>query len=119
MRIYASRKVIEPLVKKVACGVQRQSMLEPSNVLHTLRAHETLSKRAPVRQKRLNQTLKWSSHAVMRFASSGTRSSRSSSSVRVQTSAATSPPADVPDITRGSRLASRNALTTPKWSGVG
>lgn len=82
----------------------------------TLRAHETLSNRAPVLQNRQNHTLNGSSQAVIRFASSGTSNRLSSPSVRVQTRAATRPPAEVPDITRGRRSWSKKALTTPKWS---
>jgi len=57
-----------------------------------------------------------SSQAVILSAISGTTRVFNSSSVRVQTSAAIKPPAEVPVTTRGRRPASRNALTTPKWS---
>ena len=56
-----------------------------------------------------------SSQAVIRSASSGTKSARSSSLVRVHTSAAMRPPAEVPDTMVGSRSASSSALTTPTW----
>lgn len=80
------------------------------------KAHRTLSNRAPVFQNRLSQTLIDSSHAVIRLANSGTSRILSSSSVRVHVSAAMRPPALVPVMTRGSRPASKNALTTPQWS---
>jgi hypothetical protein len=86
--------------------------------LLTFLAHITLSNRAPVVLKRLNHTPKGSSQAVILFANSGTKIRRNSVSVRVQTNAATRPPADVPVMTRGIKFASRNAFTTPKWSGV-
>ena len=53
-------------------------------------------------------------HAVIFWASAGTSNFFSSSSVRVQTSAATSAPPDVPVMTVGRRPASRCAFTTPK-----
>lgn len=80
------------------------------------RNYKMLSNRAPVDRKRLNQTLNGSSQAVIRLASSGTSSRLSSESVLVQTSAAMSPPAEVPVMTRGNNPASRKALTTPQWS---
>jgi len=80
----------------------------------TFSAHLIEENRAPVSYHRLIQTPKASSHAVILFANSGTRRCLSSSSVRVHSRAATIPPADVPVTTRGSRSASRNALTTPK-----
>lgn len=83
----------------------------------TFLAHSMDENLAPVSLHLLNQTLKASSHAVILFASSGTRSSLSSSSVLVQSNAATRPPAEVPVTTRGSRSASRKALTTPKLFG--
>lgn len=54
------------------------------------------------------------------MANSGTSKCLSSSSVLVQHRAAMIPPALVPVMTRGSKSASKNALTTPKltFSGV-
>ena len=69
---------------------------------------------APVDQALLDHTRKGSSNAVKRLARSGVSRRLNSPSVRVQTMDATTPPADVPDITRGIRPASRKAFTTPK-----
>lgn len=84
--------------------------------LPTFRAHSTLSNLAPVFQKRLNHTRNGSSQAVILLASSGTSNRCNSESVRVQTSAAIRPPAEVPVMTRGINFASRKAFTTPQWS---
>ena len=85
-------------------------------VIPTFFAHAKLSNLAPVTQKRLNHIWNGSSHAEILFANSGTKSLFNSMSVRVQTRAATSPPADVPVMTRGKSSASKNAFATPKWS---
>ena len=82
----------------------------------TFRAQSTASNLAPVFQTLVAQTLNGSSQALILFASSGTNTSLSSSSVCVQVNVAIKAPADVPVIIRGRRFASRNALTTPKWS---
>ena len=80
----------------------------------TFFAHWIASNRAPVVRNRLTQMLKGSSKAVIRRASSGVSMRFSSASVRVQTIAATTPPAEVPEMTRGIRPASKNPFTTPK-----
>ena len=129
---YASLKVIEPRVKKVhwtisqpcftSAIVSQRYLSSPSEVpqldlfgtMSGIHTHSSLSNRAPVFKTLSPQILKGSSHAVILLASSGTRSTFSSSSVRVQVSAAIRPPALVPVITRGRRPASRNAFTTPQ-----
>ena len=93
-------------------------LVREMRLMQTFLAQVALSNRAPEVQNLLNQTLNGSSQAVIRLANSGTRSSLSSVSVRVHISAATRPPAEVPDITRGRRPTSRKAFTTPKWSGT-
>lgn len=72
VRWYASLKVIDPRVKKVHYNGSVETPISDGYI--TLRAHDMLSKRAPVFKNRLNHTLKGSSHAVIRVASSGTRS---------------------------------------------
>ena len=112
---YASRKVSEPRVKKEACMGSLAMRLCSAGCLLTFLAQETVSNLAPVFLKRENQTRKGSSQAVILSARRGTSKRRNSASVLVQTRAAINPPAEVPAITRGNNLASRKALTTPKW----
>ena len=83
----------------------------------TFSAHSTPENLAPVVLNRLNHTLKGSEHAVILSANCGTSSCFNSSLVRVHNNAATTPPADVPVMMRGSKSASKNALITPKLIG--
>src|SRR4051794_8023859 len=89
VRSYASRKVMDPRVHQLHCLAQ-----------------STESKRAPVFHQRRNQTVIGSRQAVILCERDGTRSSLSSSLVRVATNAATRAPPLVPVMTSGRRSAS-------------
>jgi hypothetical protein len=137
VRSYASRNVMEPRVKNVACrnelvsmrwedALHRTDLFGPfdwtessSGLPYSLKPDTvTHQSSAPMRDHHDhhgNTCRRLSSQAVIRSASSGTSNSLNSSSVLVHTSAATIPPALVPVTTFGKRSASRNALTTPKW----
>jgi len=77
-------------------------------------AHLTESNLAPVFHHRVAHVRNPSWQAVILSAMAGTMISLSSASVRVPTSAAITPPPDVPVMIVGIRLASKWALTTPK-----
>jgi len=100
---------IRPVRSKASLKVRLPSVKKDA-----LRAHSSESNLAPVRHARFIQPNVDSLQAVIRLASSGTSRVRSSASVRVQVSAATMAPAEVPVITRGRRFSSRRARTTPK-----
>ena len=93
---------------------QINSSCKPAGCRLTFLAQSSVENLAPVCKNRLDHTRTESWHARILSERRGTRSSLSSASVRVQRRAATSPPADVPVTTRGSRSASRKAFTTPK-----